>query len=117
MAAFLIGSTSAAPGCNSGNKGVSEDSDSHSASEDTGAGDGDSDADGDADADTDGDADADGDVDGFDFLVWQFQFGSDVGNRAATAVPEPTSAGLLMAVLATVGCFWRTSRDEHSPGC
>jgi hypothetical protein len=47
-----------------------------------------------------GDADADADVDGADFLTWQRQFGSvravSSSTTAATGVPEPTTAVLLL---------------------
>ena len=46
----------------------------------------------------DSDANLDGNSDGFDFLVWQQQFGNGVATLAATqAVPEPTSALLMIA--------------------
>ena len=44
-----------------------------------------------------GDADGDGDADGGDFLMWQRQLGSGPpANATSTAVPEPTSWGLLL---------------------
>ncbi len=62
----------------------------------------------------DGDADGDGDVDGDDFLRWQLQFGSGLGgNGADAALPEPTSALLLLAltVTAIVRCRPRRRRS------
>lgn len=45
-----------------------------------------------------GDADNDNDSDGADFLVWQRQFGSGGASiAAATAVPEPAAAALLIS--------------------
>lgn len=59
-----------------------------------------------------GDADGDNDSDGADFLLWQQQFGSApavaVAQPAAAAVPEPSTAVLLLAAMAGVG--WRRSR-------
>jgi hypothetical protein len=47
-----------------------------------------------------GDADLDGDVDGADFLAWQQQWtGAGASVAAAAAVPEPTSALLLLTAL------------------
>lgn len=43
----------------------------------------------------DGDADFDGDTDGRDFLIWQRQSGIELA-LAAVAVPEPTSAAMLI---------------------
>lgn len=44
-----------------------------------------------------GDADGDGDSDGADFLAWQRQFGSGVVSvGAVTAIPEPTTAVLIL---------------------
>ncbi len=48
----------------------------------------------------DGDADEDLDVDGLDFLIWQRQFTGDLSLPASTAVPEPSSAILLMGLAA-----------------
>jgi hypothetical protein len=53
-----------------------------------------------------GDADFDGDTDGDDFLTWQAQFGSGNG-AASTAVPESTSAFLLLGVAAFGSCARR----------
>ncbi len=47
-----------------------------------------------------GDADLEGDVDGADFLAWQQQWtGAGAGVAAASAVPEPASALLLLSAL------------------
>jgi hypothetical protein len=47
-----------------------------------------------------GDADGDTDVDGNDFLIWQLNFtGSGGGLSASTAVPEPSTALLLCALI------------------
>ena len=55
--------------------------------------------------DDNGDADADGDVDGADFLIWQRQLGAVPGSSvAATAVPEPAGASLLIASLVMAVC-------------
>ena len=47
----------------------------------------------------DGDSDGDGDVDGHDFLTWQSEFGSGTGGGSSGAVPEPSSALLLILAL------------------
>ena len=48
---------------------------------------------------TDGDADSDGDVDGSDYVLWQRNFGAAPPGLAAlgAAVPEPSTAVLLLA--------------------
>ncbi|QEG33361.1 hypothetical protein [Bythopirellula goksoeyrii] len=58
------------------------------------------------------DADGDGDSDGYDFLVWQRQFGS-VGVPAATgtAVPEPESVMLLLISMLAL-CVGQRHRFE-----
>jgi probable HAF family extracellular repeat protein len=48
---------------------------------------------------THGDADADLDADGADFLAWQRDAGLSLGQAAATAVPEPATAALVLAAL------------------
>lgn len=50
-----------------------------------------------------GDVDDDGDTDGADLLAWQNQFTGSV-NLAAAAVPEPSSAVLLIACFAAATC-------------
>jgi hypothetical protein len=50
-----------------------------------------------------GDADYDRNVDGADFLLWQRQLGGTPAAAALTAVPEPTSAAVLLAALALSG--------------
>ncbi|MBA4107276.1 MAG: hypothetical protein C0485_16140 [Pirellula sp.] len=50
-----------------------------------------------------GDADGNGAVDGADYLAWQREFGTTLAAPAAGAVPEPTSA--LLVVLAAAGCL------------
>lgn len=51
----------------------------------------------------DGDADQDMDTDGFDFLVWQLQFGLQASSITASAspfsVPEPSTLLLLVAAV------------------
>ena len=71
-----------------------------------------------------GDFDFDGDVDGADFLLWQrggspnllsqtdladweANYGTTSAVSSVTAVPEPTSAGLLIVALCGLGCSWR----------
>jgi hypothetical protein len=49
-----------------------------------------------------GDADNDGDVDGADFLVWQQQVGQSGATAAASAVPEPAAAVLVLAGLGMI---------------
>jgi len=49
------------------------------------------------------DTDADGDSDGADFLAWQQQFTGPGPLSAATSVPEPTGAALLLAALVCCG--------------
>jgi hypothetical protein len=51
------------------------------------------------------DANGDGKSDGADFLVWQRNFGAGAAIVAAAAVPEPTTAALLLGAigLATIG--------------
>ena len=81
---------------------------------------GDFDADGDVDADdftawqngystqsgalvANGDADNDGDVDGDDFLAWQSNYAPNSGSASlASAVPEPTTLGLLVLSLVMI---------------
>jgi autotransporter-associated beta strand protein len=59
----------------------------------------------------DGDADGNLAVDGADFLIWQQQFGLGVPlQAAATAVPEPASAMLLLFVASALGS--RRARQE-----
>src|SRR5690606_30170352 len=55
-----------------------------------------------------GDADGDGDVDGSDFMLWQRQF--TAGGMAAEniAIPEPSSACLVVLVIATYAVRART---------
>ncbi len=49
----------------------------------------------------DGDADRDGDVDGDDFLAWQLGFGKGSGGGGNAAnVPEPTTAAVLVLLVA-----------------
>jgi hypothetical protein len=50
-----------------------------------------------------GDADGDGDVDGRDFLVWQRQFNVSALLAESTAVPEPTTARIILLCLAIYG--------------
>jgi hypothetical protein len=46
---------------------------------------------------SDGDADGDGDVDGADFVVWQTHYAPS--SNATSVVPEPATAGLILAGL------------------
>jgi hypothetical protein len=49
-------------------------------------------------------ADGDNDSDGNDFLIWQRRLGAASASAATEAVPEPTSAFLLvLAGLASIG--------------
>jgi len=50
------------------------------------------------------DANSDGISDGADLLVWQRQYGSGLPMVMATAIPEPSTAALL---LIAAGCQWR----------
>lgn len=50
-----------------------------------------------------GDADDDGDVDGDDFLIWQRNVGAGQSVPAASAVPEPAGAVLLVIAAAALG--------------
>jgi hypothetical protein len=46
-----------------------------------------------------GDADGDGDSDGADFLAWQRQFGGAPAMPVGEAVPEPSTAPLLIVTI------------------
>jgi hypothetical protein len=60
---------------------------------------------------TQGDANGDADVDGGDFLAWQQQFGLGPGAvPASTAVPEPATAVLAIAVLQAIVVASRRQR-------
>lgn len=85
---------------------------------------GDYDGDGDVDADdlaewtadfginNGSDANLDGQSSGFDFLAWQQQFGNGVTPlSAAEAVPEPTSASLLLGLIGSLAVV-RSSRRK-----
>jgi hypothetical protein len=55
---------------------------------------------------TSGDANDDGDVDGDDLAIWRQQFGP---GAPVSAIPEPATAGLCLASLATA-LIWKRSR-------
>jgi hypothetical protein len=50
----------------------------------------------------DGDADGDNDVDGDDLVIWQNQYGEPGHLAAATAVPEPSTAIMLLAACSSL---------------
>lgn len=57
-----------------------------------------------------GDTDSDGDTDGTDFLFWQRQFGENVASFGdLRAVPEPTTAVLLLSAMTLVSIPYRRS--------
>jgi endonuclease I len=57
-----------------------------------------------------GDADNSGTVDEADLLIWQEQFGLEVGGLAgATAVPEPSTAGLMCVLIGLLSATARKS--------
>ncbi|MCH8840211.1 MAG: hypothetical protein IH831_05955 [Planctomycetes bacterium] len=60
------------------------------------------------------DADGDNDSDGADFLAWQQQFtGSLVAVAASTAVPEPSSAMILLTLAAMLLPRLRSARKTR----
>jgi hypothetical protein len=63
------------------------------------------------------DADGDGDSDGADFLIWQRQLGSSLPATTATAaVPEPSSALLMIGLAFWLGCHWRAASAKRPNG-
>jgi hypothetical protein len=63
----------------------------------------------------DGDADNDQDVDGADFLAWQRQLGSEPAIHASSTVPEPSSAELLISILAAAAALSATRGNSQLP--